>query len=42
VLVAMAAAALLHYLVERPFLLLRDRGRRKGAPLSGKEVGGVV
>jgi len=28
VLVAIAVAALLHYLVERPFLRLRDRGRR--------------
>jgi peptidoglycan/LPS O-acetylase OafA/YrhL len=31
-LVAIIAAALLHYFVERPFLLLRDRVRQKGAP----------
>ena len=37
-LVAITAAALLHYLVERPFLLLRDRGREKAARLPTAEA----
>lgn len=36
--VAVAVAALLHYLVERPFLRLRDRRRNYVAPLSAVEV----
>jgi peptidoglycan/LPS O-acetylase OafA/YrhL len=42
VVVAMLAAAALHYLVERPFLLLRDRAKRNMAPAAGTEVGDVV
>jgi peptidoglycan/LPS O-acetylase OafA/YrhL len=37
-LVAITAAALLHYLVERPFLLLRDRGREKATRLPAAEA----
>ncbi|XRD81636.1 acyltransferase [Dyella halodurans] len=40
-LVAITAAALLHYLVERPFLLLRDQRRHKGMPSPVVEAGGV-
>jgi peptidoglycan/LPS O-acetylase OafA/YrhL len=40
-LAAITAAALLHYLVERPFLLLRDRRRHKGVPLPVTEAGGA-
>lgn len=40
-LVAITAAALLHYLVERPFLVLRDQRRRKGVPLPVTEIGGT-
>jgi hypothetical protein len=38
VLVVFCVAALLHYLVERPFLRLRDRRRNHVAPLSAVEV----
>lgn len=38
-LVAITAAALLHYVVERPFLLLRDRQRDKGLPLPAADAG---
>jgi peptidoglycan/LPS O-acetylase OafA/YrhL len=41
VLVAITAAALLHYLVERPFLVLRDQRRRIGVPLPVTGVGGT-
>lgn len=41
-LVAMTAAALLHYLVERPFLLLRDRGRQPVAALSSAQADGAA
>ncbi len=41
-LVAITAAALLHYLVERPFLLLRDRGGRKDAAPLVAETGGAL
>ncbi len=38
-LVAIAAAAVLHYLVERPFLRLRDRGASEIAAVLDSEVG---
>ncbi|HTV85454.1 MAG TPA: acyltransferase [Dyella sp.] len=38
-LAAFAAAALLHYLVERPFLRLRDRGQWKATALRAREAG---
>lgn len=40
--VAILAAALLHYLVERPFLLLRERGRKQVEPTPLMETGGAV
>jgi len=39
VLVVVCVAALLHYLVERPFLRLRERRRNKMAALSAAEIG---
>ncbi len=42
VLVAVGIAALLHYLVERPFLRLRDRRKRSVALVPAAEVGGAV
>jgi peptidoglycan/LPS O-acetylase OafA/YrhL len=41
-LVALLVAALLHYLVERPFLRLRDRGRQRSTPLSPLEAGSAA
>lgn len=40
--VALLAAALLHYLIERPFLLLRDRGQQKITSAAPIETAGVA